>query len=129
MDKVEQAARRAALISIKSVFAYLETLGKGRPIDLAQVVIGISGDPCPSQRPFVMNDTDCTAFLQWALPQLELRWPGYRKVRRQVCKRLRKRMAELGIDGFAGYRSRLSSARNAAVTSFPPSAAAVFAAA
>src|SRR5512143_3205979 len=55
-----------------------------------------------------MNDMDCTAFLQWALPQLDLRWPGFRKVRGQVCKRLRKRMSELGIDDFAAYRSRLS---------------------
>jgi chemotaxis protein methyltransferase CheR len=55
-----------------------------------------------------MNDTDCTAFLQWALPQLELRWPGYRKVRRQVCKRLRKRMSDLGVADFGGYRSRLA---------------------
>jgi chemotaxis protein methyltransferase CheR len=55
-----------------------------------------------------MNDADCTAFLQWALPQLELRWPGYRKVRRQVCKRLRKRMSELGIADFAAYRQRLA---------------------
>jgi chemotaxis protein methyltransferase CheR len=55
-----------------------------------------------------MNDADCTAFLQWALPQLDLRWPGYRKVRRQVCKRLRKRMSELGAANFAAYRSRLA---------------------
>lgn len=55
-----------------------------------------------------MNDTDCTTFLQWALPQLELRWPGYRKVRRQVCRRLRKRMGELGAADFTAYRSRLA---------------------
>lgn len=55
-----------------------------------------------------MNDTDCTAFLQWALPQLDLRWPGFSKVRGQVCKRLRKHMSELGIDDFADYRSRLA---------------------
>lgn len=54
-----------------------------------------------------MNDTDCTAFLQWALPQLELRWPGFRKVRRQVCKRLIRRMHVLGLDDFAAYRARL----------------------
>lgn len=54
-----------------------------------------------------MNDADCTAFLQWALPQLELRWPGYRKVRRQVCKRLHKRMGDLGVADFAAYRARL----------------------
>lgn len=56
----------------------------------------------------LMSDADCTAFLQWALPQLELRWAGYRKVRRQVCKRLRKRMDDLDIADFAGYRARLA---------------------
>jgi len=54
-----------------------------------------------------MNDTDCTAFLQWALPQLELRWPGFRKVRRQVCKRLKQRMRDLGLDNYLAYRARL----------------------
>ena len=54
-----------------------------------------------------MDNTDCTAFLQWALPQLELRWPGFRKVRRQVCKRLTRRMRDLGLDDFAAYRARL----------------------
>jgi len=32
-----------------------------------------------------VNDTDCTAFLQWALLQLDLRWPGFRKVRRKYA--------------------------------------------
>ena len=50
---------------------------------------------------------DCTTFLQWALPQLDLRWAGFRKVRGQVYKRLRKRMSELGIDDFSAYRARL----------------------
>jgi chemotaxis protein methyltransferase CheR len=54
-----------------------------------------------------VSDTDCTAFLQWALPQLELRWPGFRKVRNQVCKRLRARMRDLGLDNYAAYRARL----------------------
>ena len=54
-----------------------------------------------------MNDTDCTAFLQWALPQLELRWPGFRKVRRQVCKRLKQRMRDLGLDNYSAYRAHL----------------------
>jgi chemotaxis protein methyltransferase CheR len=44
-----------------------------------------------------VKDADCTAFLQWALPQLEMRWAGFRKVRGQVCKRLRRRI----------YRARL----------------------
>jgi chemotaxis protein methyltransferase CheR len=50
---------------------------------------------------------DCTAFLQWALPRLDLRWPGFRKVRGQVCKRVKRRIRELGLDGFAAYRARL----------------------
>lgn len=50
---------------------------------------------------------DCTAFLQWALPQLELPWPGFRKVRRQICKRLKRRMDELQLDNFSAYRARL----------------------
>jgi chemotaxis protein methyltransferase CheR len=54
-----------------------------------------------------MNDRDCTALLQWALPRLELRWPGFRKVRGQVCKRIQRRMRDLGIEGFAAYRERL----------------------
>jgi len=57
----------------------------------------------------VSSDTDCTAFLQWALPLRNLRWPGFRKVRRQVCKRLKRRMEELGLAGFAAYRARLES--------------------
>jgi chemotaxis protein methyltransferase CheR len=54
-----------------------------------------------------VDDRDCIAFLQWALPQQALRWPGFRKVRRQVCKRLKQRIGELGLDGFAAYRRQL----------------------
>jgi chemotaxis protein methyltransferase CheR len=54
-----------------------------------------------------VDDRDCTAFLQWALPQQDLRWSGFRKVRGQVCKRLKLRIGELGLDGFAAYRRRL----------------------
>ena len=35
-------------------------------------------------------------FLQWALPRVGLRWAGFRKVRRQVLRRVRRR---LGIPG------------------------------
>jgi chemotaxis protein methyltransferase CheR len=55
-----------------------------------------------------MTDSDCVTFLQWALPQLELRWEGFRRVRGQVCKRLGRRMSRLGLDGFAAYRARLA---------------------
>ena len=33
-----------------------------------------------------------------------LRPEGYRKVRKQVCKRIQKRIAELRLSGFAAYR-------------------------
>lgn len=54
-----------------------------------------------------MADDDCIEFLQWALPRIGLRWAGFRKVRRQVCKRLKRRMSELGLEGFPAYRERL----------------------
>lgn len=54
-----------------------------------------------------MNDKDCTTFLQWALPQLSLRWAGFRKVRGQVRKRLKRRMNDLGLADLADYRARL----------------------
>ena len=54
-----------------------------------------------------MKDADCVAFLQWALPRLGLRWPGFRKVRRQVCRRIARRLETLGLPDLAAYRSRL----------------------
>jgi chemotaxis protein methyltransferase CheR len=48
------------------------------------------------------------AFLQWALPRLDLRWQGFRKVHGQVCKRLKRRMKQLGLEGFDAYRERLA---------------------
>ena len=49
----------------------------------------------------------CTPFLQWALPHLHLRWAGFRKVRKQVCKRLRRRMGQVGLQSYAEYREWL----------------------
>lgn len=54
-----------------------------------------------------MKDADCVTFLQWALPRMGLRWQGYRNVRGQVCKRLRRRVAALGLADLAAYRARL----------------------
>ena len=54
-----------------------------------------------------MKDTDCIAFLQWALPRLDLHWPGYRKVRRQVCRRIARRVTDLQLQDLAAYRQRL----------------------
>lgn len=36
-----------------------------------------------------------------------MRWPGFRKVRGQVCKRLRRRLGELGLTDLDGYRAFL----------------------
>jgi chemotaxis protein methyltransferase CheR len=56
-----------------------------------------------------MTDAECVAFLQWALPRLGLRWQGFRKVRRQVCRRVSRRMAELGLCEADAYRAYLES--------------------
>lgn len=55
----------------------------------------------------VVRDSDCVRFLQWCLPRLELRWPGYRKVRRTVCKRLRRRLRALDLADLEAYRRLL----------------------
>ena len=52
-------------------------------------------------------DRRCVEFLQWALPQLGLRWAGFRKVRRQVCRRLRLRLGELELADLDAYREYL----------------------
>lgn len=54
-----------------------------------------------------MRDVDCVAFLQWALPRLGLDWHGFRKVRRQVCRRIGARVRELGLADATAYRRRL----------------------
>ncbi len=54
-----------------------------------------------------MKDTDCIAFLQWALPRMHLRWPGFRKVRRQVCRRIQRRLQILGLSDLRAYRDYL----------------------
>jgi chemotaxis protein methyltransferase CheR len=54
-----------------------------------------------------MNDAQCVQFLQWALPNLGMRWAGYRKVRRQVCNRARRRANELGLSDLSAYRAYL----------------------
>jgi len=56
-----------------------------------------------------MRDRDCVAFLQWCLPKLGLRRPGFRKVRRQVGKRIDGRIRELGLGGQTAYRDYLES--------------------
>ena len=54
-----------------------------------------------------MRDTECITLLQWALPWMGFRWPGFRKVRGQVCKRVGRRIGELGLENTGAYRSYL----------------------
>lgn len=54
-----------------------------------------------------MRDVEGVQFLQWCLPRLQLRWSGYRKVRRQVYKRISTRLQSLGLHSVADYRSYL----------------------
>ncbi len=52
---------------------------------------------------------NCVEFLQWALPRLGRRWEGYRKVKKQVCQRIRERMEKHGLKGHEQYRQFLES--------------------
>ncbi|MFQ5994019.1 MAG: CheR family methyltransferase [Acidiferrobacterales bacterium] len=54
-----------------------------------------------------MKGLECAQFLQWALPCLRMRWLGFRKVRGQVCKRLKSRFGELALSSFDDYRAYL----------------------
>ena len=55
-----------------------------------------------------MRDADCVEFLRWALPSLGLRWAGFRRPRRQVCRRIERRYRELGLPDLRAYRDRLA---------------------
>jgi chemotaxis protein methyltransferase CheR len=54
-----------------------------------------------------MDDSSCVRFLQWLLPQLRMRWPGFRKVRKQVCKRIQRRIRQLELAEVNAYRDYL----------------------
>ncbi len=54
-----------------------------------------------------MKGMDCVTFLRWALPQLHMRWTGFRKVRRQTCKRIERRFKELGLSAVVDYQAWL----------------------
>lgn len=56
-----------------------------------------------------MKDEACIHFLQWALPQMQLRWQGFRRVRKQVCKRISQRINQLGLADELAYRDYLLS--------------------
>lgn len=46
-------------------------------------------------------------FLRWALPRLGMRWPGFRRVRHLVWRRIGRRIAELHLSGPDAYREYL----------------------
>ena len=54
-----------------------------------------------------MQDGECVVLLQWMLPALGLRWAGFRRVRKQVCKRISRRLTELGLQRVEDYRQYL----------------------
>ena len=56
-----------------------------------------------------MKQSECVDFLQWCLPRLRMRWPGFRKVRSQVCKRIGRRLRELDLEDLDTYRQYLRS--------------------
>jgi chemotaxis protein methyltransferase CheR len=51
--------------------------------------------------------TSCNDLLRWALPVLNKRTAGYRKVRKQVCKRITGRMKDLQLHDFNQYKTWL----------------------
>ena len=56
-----------------------------------------------------MRSAECRAFLKQVLPAFGLRWAGYRKVHRTLCKRLVRRLRELGLADLEDYRHLLES--------------------
>ena len=58
-----------------------------------------------------MSGDKCVEFLQWALPQMRMQWPGFRKVRRQVCRRIAGRIEELHLAGLSHYKTYLADHR------------------
>ena len=56
-----------------------------------------------------MRDEECIGLLQWMLPRMQLRWAGFRRVRKQVCKRLSRRLKTLGLRDANAYRKFLES--------------------
>jgi len=56
----------------------------------------------------VTFDAEGDRFLEWALPQRGLRWPGFRRNRRQVYRRVHGRIAALGLADYPAYRRFLA---------------------
>ena len=56
----------------------------------------------------MITDPEGMQFLQWCLPRLGLHWPGFRKIRGRVYKRLKRRLHELGLPNLEAYRTYLA---------------------
>ncbi len=54
-----------------------------------------------------MTDDELVSFLRWSLPRMGRRYAGVRKVRRQIRKRLSRRMSQLGLESLAEYERLL----------------------
>ena len=50
-----------------------------------------------------MARAECSELLMWALPRVGLRFEGYKKVQRQVCRRLDEQRQALGLTSTAAY--------------------------
>jgi chemotaxis protein methyltransferase CheR len=56
-----------------------------------------------------MSDSQSEELLAWALPQLGFRWAAFRRNKRQVLRRVRARIARLGLADAHAYREFLAS--------------------
>lgn len=56
-----------------------------------------------------MKDDICVRFLQDVLPLLRMRWQGFRRVRKQVCKRIQRRINHLELVDADAYQQYLRS--------------------
>jgi chemotaxis protein methyltransferase CheR len=54
-----------------------------------------------------MNDQEWVRFLQWALPRMRMYWPGFRKVRKNIIKRIHKRIQVLQLADTTAYQHYL----------------------
>lgn len=59
-----------------------------------------------------MKDQECVNFLRQVLPRLSMRWPGFKKVRKQVCKRVQRRIHQLHLQDASDYLEYLESHPN-----------------
>jgi chemotaxis protein methyltransferase CheR len=50
---------------------------------------------------------NCYSFLGWALHNLDMRPEGFKKVHKQVCRRINKRNRDLNLNSYEDYRSYL----------------------